>query len=555
MSSVDPTKITPEQKKFLESLPEASSVFSEQEINEAVEGLQNELISANQSLIENLSPENYEQLNINQVQPQSSSGVQRSPSNNSGPIIQGPTRAQDQFTLRQAPTALMAGVPRQKFEYLATFRFYGNDTFETIFGDDQRIQTLDQQINSINQPAPSAYSYSQSIPQNKQKNDLIQKRAGVMDTLRRSLVFNIKQIDGPKINFQYDTLNQYNRKRNVYRRVDYDPVSVRFHDTMDNTAVKFFRYLYELNLKDGRNRHKDYGGVSRHNKGLYQTNPLSSEDDFTLQHNFGLESSISNNTYPIKSLDLFLIHGRKYNLIRFVHPKIISMDHDALTYEASTPIELGMQFAYETVVYETLNYDMASPRDVTIDFDQLLGNSLQMPETPNTISADVEGSDGTAEPDIDWTKLTTNLPDETSSITAGSGSNLINTEAFAHNIQQAGAAFGGSLQNISSTPFSDAINGISNEVYSATKSAVSSFNLGGVSGGGTGTDFAGGVGDAFSGAFAGASTYNTGSSASTKQVGGYVKDRNGKLVLNRNGTPVRNPNGSSKGSNPLGYGS
>jgi len=102
MSSVDPTKITPEQKKFLESLPEASSVFSEQEINEAVEGLQNELISANQSLIENLSPENYEQLNINQVQPQSSSGVQRSPSNNSGPIIQGPTRAQDQFTLRQA---------------------------------------------------------------------------------------------------------------------------------------------------------------------------------------------------------------------------------------------------------------------------------------------------------------------------------------------------------------------------------------------------------------------------------------------------------------------
>jgi len=318
--------------------------------------------------------------------------------------------------------------------------------------------------------------------------------------------------------------------------------------------------------------------VSRHNKGLYQTNPLSSEDDFTLQHNFGLESSISNNTYPIKSLDLFLIHGRKYNLIRFVHPKIISMDHDALTYEASTPIELGMQFAYETVVYETLNYDMASPRDVTIDFDQLLGNSLQMPETPNTISADVEGSDGTAEPDIDWTKLTTNLPDETSSVTAGSGSNLMNTGAFAHNIQQAGAAFGGTLtdsemsrfqnqmnedfasfnqelQNIGPTPFSDAINGISKEVYSTTKSAVSSFNLGGVSGGGTGTDFAGGLGDAFSGAFAGASTYNTGSSASTKQVGGYVKDRNGKLVLNRNGTPVRNPNGSSKGSNPLGYGS
>ena len=28
------------------------------------------------------------------------------------------------------------------------------------------------------------------------------------------------------------------------------------------------------------------------------------------------------------------------------------MDHDVFTYEASTPIEIGMQFMYETVLYE-----------------------------------------------------------------------------------------------------------------------------------------------------------------------------------------------------------
>ena len=531
MSTVDPSKITPEIAKFIEANTELA-VSTEAELQAAAGALENTLRAQNEQAINSLNTDDYNRVAIAQVNNENS--FQRGSSNKSDPIIQGPTRAQDTFSLRQSPTALMTGVPRQKFEYLATFRFAGEDLFETIFANSEQIESLDQQIltnqQSIGSGPPGMYSQRVA--------DLKRTRSGAMDALKRSLVFNIKQIDGPKVNFQYDTLNQYNRKRNVYRRIDYDPISVRFYDTMNNAALKLFKYLYELNSKDGRNRSDQYGGNRQHKKGLYQTNPLSSESDFLTQHSFGLESSISNTTYPIKSLDLFIVHGRKYNLIRFVHPKIISMDHDVLTYESSAPIEIGMQFAYETVIYETLNYDMADAKDVSINFDEYFQNSLTMPDTPITATTPAEGSSGTSNSQIDWTRLTTAMPDEQRSATVGSGSNVMNSQAFAHDVTSAGAAYGGSLQNISTTPFSDAIDKIASEVYSTTKSAVSSFSAGGKSGGGS-TDFFGGLGDKFKSATAGTGKYNPDSKNYVPPKGGVVKDSSGKIIKDSNGNAIR----------------
>ena len=74
----------------------------------------------------------------------------------------------------------------------------------------------------------------------------------------------------------------------------------------------------------------------------YEPNALVDEDTFMQRHNFGIQQSASDSTYPIKSLDLLLVHGRRYNLIRFIHPRIIAMDHDAFSYEAAGPVEIGM---------------------------------------------------------------------------------------------------------------------------------------------------------------------------------------------------------------------
>ena len=538
-------KLTPEQKKYFSSTDTTASVFTESEINAVRDGgdqaLADIMAQQNADAIAALKTKSDAEAKANTLEP-----FVRSASDTGDPILQGPTRAQDNFTLRQAPMVQMTGVPRQKFEYLATFRLASDRQFETIFSDAD-IEDLDQEIRTAGQTANNFAGGGgiDAIAKNnlkKQHHDLKSKRQQVMETIRRALVFNVKQIDGPKVNFQYDTLNQYNRKRNVYRRVDYDPVSVRFYDTMSNTALKFWRYLYELNLRDGRNRNPKYGGDRTNNKGVYQPNSLVREDEFISEHNFGLESSVSNSTYPIKSLDLFIVHGGKYNLIRFIHPKVIAMDHDVLSYESSAPVELGLQFAYETVIYETLNYDMsASSHDVAVDFDEIFENSLKMPETPATAQAVTEGSDGTSEnPEYDWTKLTTSIPDEQTARSSGSGSILSLPGNFNHQINSAGAAFNGNLRNISSTPFSDAINEISSTVYSTTKSAVSSFSSGGKSGGNSFTNFAGGLGEKFKNLGPGDGRYNADSKNFKKHKNvGYVKDGSGKIIKDGNGNAVR----------------
>jgi len=550
-------KLTPEQKKYFSSMDTTASVFTESEIRAVKEG-------GDQALADVMAQQNADAIAALKTKSdaEASTAAQepfvRSASDTSDPILQGPTRAQDNFTLRQSPMVQMTGVPRQKFEYIATFRLSSDQQFETIFSDAD-IERLDSEIQAAGNNADNFTSYAGGgidamAQQNlrKQHNDLKSKRQQVMETIRRSLVFNVKQIDGPKVNFQYDTLNQYNRKRNVYRRVDYDPVNVRFYDTMNNTALKFWRYLYELNLKDGRNRHPKYGGDRENNMGVYQPNSLSREDEFVSQHNFGLESSTISHTYPIKSLDLFIVHGGKYNLIRFVHPKVISMDHDLLTYEASTPIELGLQFAYETVIYETLNYDMsASTHDVAVDFDELFENSLKMPETPATAQAETEGSDGTSQnEEYNWTKLTTSIPDEQTVRTSGTGTKAGNPGGFNHQTGSAGAAYGGfqsdlaqmtaDLSKISPTPFSDAISKVSSEVYSTTKSAVSSFSSGGKSGGSGNSFFNGGLGDAFKNMGPGDGRYNPDSKNFRGNNSATNVDKNGKITKNKNGNVSRN---------------
>ena len=546
MSKVDPNKITPEQKKFINSQLGTSSVSTEQEIAQVGNSaLENTLRKQNEEAIDSLSPEAQQRLSIDQA----TGSFQRGPADKSDPNLRPPTRAQDTYTLRQAPAALMTGVPRLKFEYLAAFRFSGTDLFETIFSD-ELAESLDNLTNETWPGNNNVPPGERGISQEEKSKRLAQSGAArknkqdTLDAIRRSLMFNVKAVDGPKVNFQYDTLNQYNRKRNVYRRVDYDPINIVFHDTMNNSALKFWKYLYELNLKDGRNKSSIYagelGGSKKANRSPYQPNSLTDKEEFLSTHNFGLESSLINHTYPIKSLDLFIVHAKKYNLIRFIHPKVIAMQHDLFTYESSQPIEISLQFAYETVIYETLNHPFDSiQQDISIDLNQVF-ETEEMPDTPTTAQVEDEGKSGTAVENTDWTKLSaSSVGSDTSAATVGSGSNVMGANSFSQAVNQVGAAFGGSILN--GTPITDAINAASSEVYSTTKSAVSSFLGGGKSGGGGGASiFSGGLGENLSSLKGpGDGRYNKDSSNYKPPKRGYAKDSKGKIIKDSNGNAVR----------------
>ena len=447
-------------------------------------------------------------------------GDTRRQSDSFDPNVKGPSRAQELFSLRQTPTGLLSSVPRQKFQYVAAFRFANDNVFESIFKT-----RIDAQVES-NMSPDQDWDYPPDTSSASFKNGQKIIRQNVMRDLRKELVWNIKSIDGPKVNLQLDVLNQYNRKRNVYRTRQYDPVNVTFYDTMNSSAMNLWRWLYEFYVLDGRNKSSHYWesptSLPKTNYSVYGNTTLSPAEQFVKEHHYGLNNDW-NDDYLIKSLDLFLIHGQKYTLVRYVNPKITGMDHDIFSYDGTGPVEIRMQFAYETVLYETINTSFDNQVDSSIDLKEVF-KTIAMPETPTVDirAGSTGGGEGSLKDDSYLTKMTgdMNLQETLKGKAFGTGTNNMSSNQRGDTgiINKKSSGVLGSI--LGGTPISDAIDGFAKEVYNATRSVVS----------GIGKDLSS-MGSSFSNSSS--TSKKTKNTSNTKYIT-KKKDNKGHLKKNKN---------------------
>lgn len=148
----------------------------------------------------------------------------------------------------------------------------------------------------------------------------------------------VKTAELPKFNVQTDTLNQYNRKKNVQVKVDYQPVQIKFHD--DNNGVT--RQLWEAYFKY-------YYADS--------TSALTNENYFRnamkgspfIRSSYGLD----NNSYPpfFNDITIYQMAKQRWNSYKLVNPIIQAWSHDSLDYGSSQPAEQSMTLIYEAVAY------------------------------------------------------------------------------------------------------------------------------------------------------------------------------------------------------------
>lgn len=156
--------------------------------------------------------------------------------------------------------------------------------------------------------------------------------------------FALKYIDRPKVTFEQQTLNQYNKKRIVQTKSEYEPLVMRFHDTIDNKVhnlfVEYYRYYYgDPQAVDTKNWQYDI------------TSPTYMRDV-----PFGLLSNPNrspNSNYFFDHIEVYQIYGRR-RAYRFdlVQPKILSFDPDELDYaNGSIGNEITMQVNFEGIIY------------------------------------------------------------------------------------------------------------------------------------------------------------------------------------------------------------
>jgi hypothetical protein len=162
----------------------------------------------------------------------------------------------------------------------------------------------------------------------------------------------VKNITLPKYNVNLSEMNQYNRKRYVQTKINYDPVSVTFHDDNLGAVSKLWQNFYSYYYNDTF--------TASSNQAIGQRNTYS-PDNSAIQ-NWGYlgepatiagASTTQPKTSFFKNVYIYGFNQHNFRLYTLVNPTIERFEHDTYDYSAGNGVmENKMTLRYEAVTYK-----------------------------------------------------------------------------------------------------------------------------------------------------------------------------------------------------------
>ena len=182
----------------------------------------------------------------------------------------------------------------------------------------------------------------------------------------------VKTVDLPKYRIEVDTLNQYNRKRLVQTKINYEPVNITFHDDTGDNARRLWYYYYSYYYKDSNQPYNlgtpasqsqpQFNGTSNafdyNVRDIYSGKPLVTDWGFigeSVRDGGATPSNIdqSGKTAFFKDIRIYgMDQNHKYCEYVLINPLITAWNHDTYDYNQGGGImQHTMTIAYETVKY------------------------------------------------------------------------------------------------------------------------------------------------------------------------------------------------------------
>ena len=158
----------------------------------------------------------------------------------------------------------------------------------------------------------------------------------------------VKKVDLPKFKISTETLNQYNRKTVVQTKLNYENVSIEFHDDNADIVNGFWVNYYKHYYLDS-----NYGGASNSGPSRNQSVPAFNDTKYGKNdYQYGRYPSNTTNKNFLSSIDIYVLHQQQFTQITLVNPKITEWGHDSLNYsEGGKVLQNRMGIAYENVLY------------------------------------------------------------------------------------------------------------------------------------------------------------------------------------------------------------
>jgi hypothetical protein len=144
----------------------------------------------------------------------------------------------------------------------------------------------------------------------------------------------------PKFTIQNKVLNSYNRKNIVQERINYDPISITFHDDSANVVRNFWNGYYSYYYRD-----------ADHSQSLYNQ---EYKYDIRQEQNWGFSPKNTGAGAPnyINAIRIYSLHQKSFSSYILFRPTIQAFQHGDHTQGEYTPLEHSMTVAYEAVQYE-----------------------------------------------------------------------------------------------------------------------------------------------------------------------------------------------------------
>lgn len=151
-----------------------------------------------------------------------------------------------------------------------------------------------------------------------------------------------KDVQLPKFTIQNRVHNAYNRKMVQQERINYDPVTITFHDDSADQVRNFWKNYFQYYYRDSDylGNESEYNYDSKYNKRQQQ------EWGFSPQSNNGNQNYIS-------AIRIYSLHQKRFSSYNLIRPTITSFGHGQHTAGEYAPMENSMTIQYEAVLYDS----------------------------------------------------------------------------------------------------------------------------------------------------------------------------------------------------------
>jgi len=201
----------------------------------------------------------------------------------------------------------------------------------------------------------------------------------------------VKSVDLPSYSISVDTMNQYNRKRLVQSKIEYQPINMVFHDDQSDLIRNMWYNYYSYYYKDPS---QPYENVPAYNGTLGNLNTLFNGFGYNTRDTYNnsrqvndwgyIGESYGDGTSPLnttgngsytgkppffRDIRIYGLSQKKFASYVLINPMITSWKHDQYAYaDGAGTMANNVEIKYETVKYYSGAIGGATPSNTVPGF-------------------------------------------------------------------------------------------------------------------------------------------------------------------------------------------